>query len=257
MHPQLDIDPSYQRGKTTEVAHLIRALQAGGAVLDPVTLCRRKWGDAPAEKLWIIDGHQRVLAFRALAKTFIAMVHDSASLEAEKGFFAAMNTRRNLTGDVVVKAWDGESSSLISRTQNEGHPLNGHVAFDKRARDQMSAAALVRGSLTAAEGLMSNGGVQIVLRRLDAALKDASNRARAEHYLRLVGYIYPDGRAPASLVLIAIASVANAHWADGDFDMPTPAKLARLRDIQWDSEVPSITQKFFPVMLNIIRKIWR
>src|SRR5262245_10461772 len=41
----LDVDPSYQRGETTMVNHLITAIQAGGLVLDPVTLCRRtSWG---------------------------------------------------------------------------------------------------------------------------------------------------------------------------------------------------------------------
>lgn len=251
MFPRLDVDPLYQRGETRMVSQLTRVLQAGGKILDPVTLCWRKGGDT----WWVVDGHQRVCAFQALKMEFAAMLHNSESAEAEHAFFIALNAKVGVSANVIVKAWTGPSGTLI-RKANESpeHPLYDRVNLQQASNDAKMAASTIARALQALIVADNSNPISVMLSRIDMAMTAGEKRARAEHFLRLVGRICPKGYMPA-LVLRALAIVAAERWRK-ELEMPSPKVIERLRVKQWATEVV-LVQKYFPVLLDTIRKIWR
>jgi len=253
---KIDVDASYQRGETKMVNDIIRAIQAGGAILDPVTLCRRPW-DKDKAKLWIIDGHQRMCAAQELLVSLPAIVHESASLDAEKTFFLALNSKRSVSSDNVVKGWVGPSGDLIRKVNDDpSHPLYNRVHFQHgRNRSRIASATLICGALIAATGLTRSGNILRRLARLDNALSKPIERARAEQFLRLMGHIFTVGAAPA-LAMEAIGLVANERWAKEV--IPAPLKtIQKLRLVNWKQEVPTFSKRFLPVLADTVRKVWK
>jgi hypothetical protein len=249
---KLDVDPTYQRGETNMVGQIVRALQSGGAVLDPVTLCQRS-GDKTG-KLWIVDGYQRTCAFQQLGIPFQAMIHESESVDAERQFFISLNNRKAVSANVIIKAWDGISGELM-RSANEDfqHPLYNRINFQQGNNDnRISAGSLVRG-MTAVVGIDRSGSTHEHLSRLDTALHNRNARARVEFYLRLIGKACPKGFLPA-IVLRGIGTVARERWSD-EVDLPHTRVLVRLYEKNWKEEV--LGEKYFAVLLDIIRKMWR
>jgi hypothetical protein len=252
MFGRLDVDAAYQRGETNMVGQIVRALQSGGKVLDPVTLCQRPDSD----KLWIIDGYQRVCAFQQLNMPFKAMLHESDSADAEHQFFIAMNARRSVSANVIVKAWTGPSGFLLRRAnESMEHPLYDRVNFSQSSSDARIAASSLLNGVKCAVGIDRTGGkVDVVLSRVDMALAKRLNVARAEHYLRLVGLVAPKMYLPA-LVLRAIGTVAYERWQN-DTHMPTLKVIERMRNKNWAADVV-LVEKYMPVLLDAVRKIWK
>jgi hypothetical protein len=183
---RLDVDPRYQRGQTSMVRELVRVIQAGGKILDPVTLCRRPWENG-GQQLWIIDGHQRVCAFQELTLPFEAMIHDSESVEAEKAFFLSLNQRRSVSGDTIVKSWTGPSSKMLGAVHDDpAHPLYQRVHFGQgAARTLLGAATIIRGAASAATGIAHSGSIQKQLAKLDFAVtENEERRYLVEQYFR-------------------------------------------------------------------------
>jgi hypothetical protein len=249
---RLDVDPAYQRGRTNMVNQIVRAIQAGGAVLDPVTLCMRPDSD----RLWIIDGYQRVCAFQQTKTPFQAMLHESDSGEAEHEFFIAMNSKRAVSANVIVKAWTGPSGTLL-RKSNESmeHPLYERINFTQSNSDsKFSASTLVTGLKSVVGADRTGGRVEVHLSRLDMAMQKRMNVARAEHYLRLIGKVCDRGSLPA-MVVRALGIVASERWTD-DVTMPPLKVIERLRAKNWAADVV-LVEKYMPVLLEQMRKVWK
>lgn len=253
---RLDVDPSYQRGETGMVGDLIRVLQAGGQVLDPVSLCRRPWQDP--DKMWIVDGYQRVCAFQQLQVPFQAILYDSDSLDAEKKFFVSLNSRKAVSADLIVKSWVGPSGAMIRAADaNPAHPLCGRIHMQQGTnRAKIGGTILARGMLAAATGLEPNGSAQRVLARLDHAISEkAANKARAEHFMRLFPAVLTD-KVPSVFVVIALAHVAYDRWKI-EIAPPKTSVIEKLRVIRWDQEVPALTKKYQPVLAELVKRAWR
>lgn len=259
MFKLLDIDPAYQRGDTRSINDIIRAIQAGGLVLDPVHLCARPWDQDP-NKLWVVDGHQRVCACQSLNIPFRALVHKSDSLEAEMTFFQVLNNRVNVTTNLLVKSWVGKAGALLrSVERDDRHPLHQRVNLSAYNSDsRIPASSLARGALVACTGLDPQGPIQKALQRLDTALEVGARQvAMAEHYLRLVGFVFQKGRGPHHLILIALGAVAHERWKRDEIMLPKPQVIERLARVSWDHEVPARVKKYQPITLDLIRKIWK
>ena len=251
MFKLLDVDPSYQRGKTTMVNEIIRVLQAGGKVFDPVTLCERRGSD----KLWIVDGYQRVCAFQEMHLPFEAMVHKSDSAECEHDFFIALNSRKAVHANVVVKAWNGPSGALL-RKVNEAieHPLYERLNFSQGSNVSRIGASIIARSLLILCGSERSGHIRVLLSSIDVSMSKAIVRARIEHFLRLIGRMCEKGALP-DIVMRALAMTAVERWED-DVQMPKNKVIERLKAKNWSAEFP-LNTKYLPVIVNAIKKIWK
>jgi hypothetical protein len=253
MFSRLDVDASYQRGETGMVNSIIRTLQSGGKVLDPVTLCERR-GDKD-DKLWIVDGHQRVCAFQHMKMPFTAMLHKSDDVDSEKTFFVALNAKRSLNANVIVKAWTGPVGEMIRRAnENPEHPLYNRINLTQSSNDaKIAASSLVR-SLNALTGTNRSSQISVMLSTVDLAIITRKlDRARVEHYLRLLGYVSPSGSMP-HLVLRALATVARERWKN-DAVIPNKKVIERLRTKQWATAC-ILVEKYFSILLDVVRKAW-
>ena len=252
MYKLLDVDPAYQRGETTMVNSIVRALQAGGKVHDPVTLCERKGGDT----LWIVDGWQRVCAFQQMKMSFSAIIHKSDSADSEHQFFIAMNSKRAVAANVIVKAWTGPSGTLMRKVnESPEHPLYNRINFSQAASPTRIAASSLARALMNLMGSSRSGRIEVYLSSLDVAMASkVMTRARIEHFLRLLGHVSPAGAIP-SMVIRAIATVALERWHH-DVTMPNKRVIERLRTKQWATSV-MLMEKYFPILLDVVRKMWR
>jgi hypothetical protein len=253
---KLDVDPAYQRGETAMVGEIVRVVQAGGQVLDPVTICTRPWSDDPST-LWVVDGHQRVCAFQQLSIPFQAMIHESESLDAEKLFFVSLNTRKAVSADLILKSWTGASGTLIrAANENPDHSLFGRVHMQQGAnKSRIGGLVLARTLLAASTGREPNGPASAILARLDNALQDRASRARAEHMMRLLPLIFTNS-PPGIIVSIALGHVAYERWTVS-IGLPKLSIIEKLRSTKWEDEVPAMTKKFRPVLSEIIKRTWR
>lgn len=253
----LDVDPTYQRGETQMVGQIVSAIQAGGLVLDPVTLVARPWAKNDAEKKWIIDGYQRVCAFQQLGRPFQAMLHESESIEAEKQFFLSLNTRHAVHSNIIVKSWTGPGAEAIAKANaSPSHALYERVNYVQNTNaSRIPASVLVRGALIAATGKMTGGAIQKVLSRLDVAMGPPERRHLATKFLQLAGEICPKGTTN-SFVLEVLGLAAWDRWSRGG-DYPSVSVITRLAKVNWKMEIPAFSEKFRPVATAIIDKIWK
>lgn len=251
---KLDVDPGYQRGRTTMVNQIVRALQAGGLVLDPVTLCIRK--GSKDGKLWIVDGYQRVCAFQTLKLPFMAMVHHSDAVEAEAEFFISLNSRRNVSANVIVKAWAGPISEVLVKVNGDFlHPLYNRINFEQSSnKNRFAASTLVKGLLHVT-GSDSSMSINLQLSRLDTAIKVPLLKARCEHLLRIIGQVTKPATTLPAIVVRALAVVARERWED-DVYIPQQRVIGRLFAKSWANDV-ILTEKYFVILTDTIRKIWR
>lgn len=253
----LDVDADYQRGETTMVNEIVRAIQAGGSVLDPVTLCRRPWDEDP-ERFWIVDGHQRVCAFQQLGLSFQAMVHDSDSLDSEKRFFLTLNNRRSIVADVIVKSWTGPSSVMIQKAnKDQSHSLYGRVNFAQSSSNvyRMGATTVAKAMLASCTGLDPKGSAVQVCGRADTALKEKHRLEMAEKFLTLLGDVFPSGGLRA-IVAIELGKICWAHWSKGGA-YPSVQVIKALRDIKWENHIPAWTKKYAPKVQDMIKQVWK
>lgn len=255
---QLDVDPHYQRGKTSMVGDLVRTLQAGGLVMDPVSLCRRPW-DTDTKKLWIVDGHQRVCAFQQMNMAFEALVYESDSLEAEMRFFQALNLRRAVAADLLVKSWTGPAGIMLREINADAsHPLHEriHMQQGRINRTMVGATVLARGLVIAATGVssMTRGGAQALLARLDTCLKHKEARERCLAFAQLLPAVFTE-LTPNLFSTVTLAMVAHERW-QGSVYMPKRGTLERLRKFNWHGAVPQV-QIYYPTMVGMVKKIWK
>lgn len=257
MFKHLDIDPFYQRGETLMINKIGRALDAGGLVLDPATLCKRK---DTGDTLWIVDGHQRICAFIERKMPFSAIVHESEGKEAEADFFVALNSKNNVSPNVLVKASNTRTAKMImSACESLEHPLNQRINFEQFGNDRRYEASLLARSLAMALGVHTSMPTPDLLSRLDAEVtRNPTQKVRAEQYLRLIGHIsvQDDGfKHLPHLVLRAIGAVARKRW-ERSVKMPNKGVINRLRKKDWASSVVLVS-KYFPILVAEVEKIWR
>lgn len=258
LYKRLDVDPSYQRGKTSEVNSIVSAIQNGGLIPDPVTLVQRPWSNDP-ERLWIIDGHQRATAFQMLGASFDALVHESDSIEAERRLFLAMNSKIPVSSNIAVKAWDGPGAVMLRAVNNDpGHPLYQRVNMESSRNDsRIEAAIVIKGMIGATTGTLAFGDIQVALRRLDTSLtSETGAKERARVFLRLLAAVAPKGKI-SLLPSVVIGTAAYQRWKDHVPEVPPPSVTGRLARINWRAEIPTFAMKFRPVLVAIVDRIWR
>lgn len=107
----LDVDAGYQRGQTNLVQAIEAALRQGGSMPGAPILCRRPWSPKDANRLYIVDGFQRVAAAQRAGVSFLALVYESDSIDSEKKAFVILNDKRALEPGLIVKDWTGRASS--------------------------------------------------------------------------------------------------------------------------------------------------
>lgn len=252
----IDVDPSYQRGKTTEVPAIVAALQAGGIIPDTVDLAERAWGPRDG-KLWIMDGLQRVCALQELNMPFSANVHVTESLAAERSFFLAMNNRRSLNSNTQVRAWDGPVTALLlALNSQEDSSLRGRIEFQLNGGDRISAAVLVRGIERLLSGKRGNGDIQKILSRCDKSLTTSGEKLMATMYCRLVNAVFPKGYAP-TLPALSLAEVGRERWLKGKVELPTKGVVNRLVAINWRTALPGQSQQYLDFANSIVRRYWK
>lgn len=252
MYGQLDVDPAYQRGETSMVAEIVRALQAGGVSLDPVTLCWRK--DNP-RKWWIVDGWQRSCAHMQLGMPIQAMLHPSEGVGAEAEFFAVLNNRRAVQANVIVKGWPGPSAALLREVNDDPeHPLHTRLNFTQGANEsRIASSTLVRALLCAVGVNKSPGRIHALLSRLDTAMEaSARNVQKLQGFLELLGRAYPKGTPPA-ILMRALATVASERW-EGGVKMPSDKTIEKLRERQWKTV---LLEQYMSVLVDEVKKVWR
>lgn len=255
----LDVDLRYQRDRINiEVGDLVEAIRQGGLVPDPITVCMRtfKENGKISPKYWIIDGQQRAWAYLMLDRAFWADVHSSDSLDAEREFFIVMNQRVGISARQMVESWSGPSAVLLRKVAaTSGHPLAGRVSF-RQTGGPMAASSLIRGMHAAMCGVPSNGRIDQILQRCDAAMV-SSKRAveRAESYLAIIRDVFPNGYAK-TLPLTTIGVVAHRRWKDR-IDLPSRLIRSKMRRINWDEHAPSPSIKWLPVVLPVVERAWK
>lgn len=164
----IDVDPAYQRGQTGMVTKIELALRAGGTMPGLPTLARRPWSKEDKQKLYIVDGHQRISAAMRVGLSFMALVFESESLDAEKTAFVVLQDRKGLSPSLIVKDWTGPCRAVLE-TAFSG-PLKQCVSF-AGTRGKVQASVFAKGLAAAFCGGTqpgsAGGSIHGYLNRLD------------------------------------------------------------------------------------------
>jgi len=252
----LRIDERYQRVKiTAEVNELIHVIKSGGAIPDPLTLVERANG-----KQYIVDGQQRFHAMHECGIGGHAVIYHIDDFERERRLFLAMNKRKNLKSDYIVKAWPGDGAVLIRKLATTvDSPFYGNVSFGSKTKTQYSSTVLIKGIISCLlPDQISAGGRNIsdTLARLDFEIKrQPAAIEKAESYLKLLALIFPPKEGKLTyLAAIALGRQAGIHWKK-EIPFPGPKIYGRLRKIRWN-EIPTPSLVFLPVLENQISTHW-
>lgn len=257
-YPLLDVDPAYQRGETNSIAGIVAALQAGGSIPDMPDLAERAWGPRDG-KLWVMDGQQRICALQQLNQSFYANIHVSESLDAERKFFLAMNFRRALNANTIVKAYNGPVTGLLKALNERAETgITGRIEFDKSGGDKLSASVMVFGIERLLSGSRAAGKVDKILSRTDGLLASNEEKLMATTFCKLVGAVFAKTYAP-KLPVMALAEIARERWkAKGaTLALPPNGALKRLQGINWKTALPGNGASYQDYANAIVSKHWK
>lgn len=258
--------PPYQRGiQPDEVNELLRAIKAGGMVADPITLSRRLWvtQKPESEKLWIVDGQQRVLAHMEANVPIKAIVYDCNSPEAERNLFVIMNTQRVVSPNNIINAASSKTAQLLRNVnENPDHPCYRRIIMTtagNNASRNMGAAIILRGLAQAlGVGAFGRAGTaQKLLPRID----ESFDLQRADCYLRTIAEVTPIGLENRLRLLpaLAIGKVFHEKFLSyGRLIEPSKLTLSNIRRTNWYKVTEGrFSRKYLPVALEEIRGKWK
>lgn len=255
---ELRVDTRYQREEVTgEVNSLIVILKSGGMIPDPISVVERKYGDGGR---YIVDGQQRWWAHVDTGTPIYAILYEVHSFDDEKALFHAFNTQVNLSASRRLASYPGVVGETLRRlNEDEGSPLRGTVRFGA-AGHNLEATILLRG-LVALISNTAQGSSK--LDRLTSAFarhyKQAPRIAdrMIDRYALLVAELF-GGKRLRPVVATALGRICYAAWtADPtNMPMPTPTQINRLKALNWDALIPSHAQKWVPVVIEEIRRVW-
>lgn len=254
---RLDIDPTYQRGRTSMIPLVIKAIQSGGSVPDLIDLAERPWDAAAKGKLYIMDGYQRACALEETNLTFQANVYTSESILAERSFFLAKNNRKALNSNVQVRAWTGPVTKLLQQINlDRDSPMFGRIEFEHAGGDKINAAILVRGMTLLLSEARHMGDIQKCLDRVDKLLVTGQAIERAKLFIRLIGLIFVRGYAK-TLPVAAIAIVASQRWRSDKECLPVNSIIKKIAGINWTTAVPSNSLSNLDIAVTLISRHWK
>lgn len=256
---KLDVDPIYQRGRTTSVPEILAALQSGGKVTDPVCLAQRPWQPESKGKYFIVDGFQRACALQECNMPIEAKLYSSDSIEDECIEFIIRNNRRLLTNNIQVKAWRGPVNDLLTCLNGKKDcPAWGRLDFMHSGGDKLSSATLARGIDRLLNGARVNMDIRKILSRCDNALTTNSAKVKATYYVYLIATIFP--KYARLLPSMAFAEVARKRWEKFDGPVPPfPSKgaITRLSKINWATALPGESGSYQDYANSIIERYWK
>jgi hypothetical protein len=257
----IDVDPSYQRGRTNLVGNIVSALRLGGSIPDVPDVAIRPWSDNKY-KLWVMDGFQRISALQELGKSFDVNVHESLNLDAEKRFFLAMNNRKTLNANQQVRAWDGPITKLLKTiNSHDDNPCWGRIGFDRNNQTKLAASVMVRGIERLLSGKRSLSDIQQKLSRCDKLLVTEEVRSMAVNYCYTMALVFPKSYA-REIPALAIAEVARKRWAGSEshaknYVPPSKTAIRLLSNINWKTRIPGHGSEYLDMAVSIVDRYWK
>lgn len=256
---RLAVDPIYQRPRDTALVNtLIHVLRGGGRIYDPITVCKRPDGD----KLYIVDGQQRFWAHYDTQTEIPALIYQSSGPSAEALLYQAMNARRNLSANNVVKSHQGLGADLLRQAAaDESHPLFGQVDFGDQRRPY-AAMPMLKAMLVVSRDGLPNGKAADVCARLDHALaNDDMAEVRCLALLRMIPRVFPAQHPPRILALLGLAKVAYDRWEykrtqDPISLIPSHKICERLRTTNWGVTVISASFAHLRMVTDQVERRW-
>jgi hypothetical protein len=246
--------PGYQREEiTSEVGDLADVLRRGGAT-EPIHAVSRAWETKYGkQKIWIVDGQQRMWASIDANCDLTVMVHSVESPEEERGLFEAMNSRVKLNANLRVFNHGGAASKLlIADNEDQASPLFQRIAFGTCRHTKISATTLV-----VALGIVSGSTSQQAMKllpNLDRRLEKGSEPFKS--FLRAVGLVFflpPPGIAFGSPQVTAFANA----WRRSGVRAVDARLITRLRRVgaRLPDVVASTYQERIELMTRRLMKI--
>lgn len=256
---RIGIDNRYQRQRiTTQVNGLVTVLMSGGQIPDPVDIAER-----PDGSWWLIDGQQRFLAHSETRKPLKAHIHMVDNIDSEIMLFFALNSRYKLTPRNVLRGWPGPTGDLIRRLNtSEKSPLKGMIDLGDNSKLPIDGASLAKAILMVLTGVWPSGDTATgMLPRTDAALRVPGASVWAEAYVHLLSAVFGPstgrgGYRVRVLPMMALAEVAHEKYVQAGRPI-FPSSTARLRQVNWNTVVPTHALKYLHIIEDRIKKLWR
>lgn len=250
---KLVIDHRVQREEIKpEVNDLIMVIQGGGAILQPITLGKRKDGT-----LSVLDGQQRLWAHIHCNKPIRADVWPVDSIDEERVAFNALNSRRSVYSNHIVATWPGPSGDFVRKvTTNEKHALWQNTDLGKNRDKPYSATIVMKAVLWFLTGITSSMATHKLMGRLDACFKSDAVSKRANIFLDLLTLLNPPRQRLRIVPALAIARVAHRKW-EKEIKYPTSRQVTAIQKINWETALPSGGMKFLPVAETILEQKWK
>lgn len=247
----------YQRDRIGETVNtLTTILKSGGQIPDPVDIAER-----PDGSWWIVDGQQRFLAHEAAAVPLKAHVHKIADRDSERKLFMILNSSRRVLPRTLIKGWPGPFGDFIRNLNtSDKSALRGMIDLTNNSKLPFDAATILKAVIVVLTGTTATGDTATaLLPRADTALKMPHARVWAEAFVQLMAAVFAtqgNGGRVRVLPVVALAHVAHRKYKEAGRPI-FPRTTTRLRNVNWDTAVPTHAQQYQDILEKKIEKLWK
>jgi hypothetical protein len=178
--------PDYQRSEVQSWVGSLTDAMKRGSQPEPIDVVVRTW--EKGDRLYIVDGQQRMWAHINLDVPIRAKVHKCNSMEEEKSLFLVLNQHVRLSATTFLNAHPGKTTELLNKVNEDPqHPLYRRILLTSTytgSHERMQPATVAR-SLSLALGAGAHGIIEI-MSACDAAV--TADKAKAEAFLTDLGH---------------------------------------------------------------------
>ena len=250
---KLAIDPRYQREEVGPFVASLREAIRRGTTPPPIHVAKRAYEEdgIPKNKLWIVDGQQRMWALVDAGHEILALVHEVSSLDEEKRLFHVLNMHKRVGANHMIAAYPGPSTAVLREINDDPkHTLYQRILLERYSgsHNKINSATIIR-AIVVAFGKQTSGTTEL-LGAMDQIVTTAAGSARVKQFLGVLGQVF-EKRKPSWEMIIAFGRAYARLGRE-----PSQSEIGRLKRLKLEAVVAATPSERQLLMMRRILKVF-
>lgn len=223
----------YQRDVISDWSNSLQDAIRRGSVPPPIDVVTRDYEEDKARKnkLWVVDGVQRMYALLALDMPIKANVHHVQNIDEEKSLFILLNSHHRISAQLYMTNYTGASVQFLREVDaTESHPMYNRIllAHYTGSHEKMQGPTIALAISIAFNVSSGSFSPQRTLPKVDALLRNGQ-KENVLQFLHDLGSVFK-GKPSVDMIL----AFARVWTSSGKL---TPKQVTRIRRMNLDSVI--------------------